>query len=447
MGEGTGSDKRRYVDPVSGPAALTQSRVDDFVQQIKSPDQPDTFQKGEVSPKAKTAVVIVAGGSGERFGNPGGKQLFEIMGKPVLTWSAKAFDATPDVGLIVIVCSEQRKEEYDRCAIEPFSFATPVVFAPAGDIRQQSAMSGIDMVPGEYERIIVHDGARPLVTVDLIEHALSMLRGNLDADGVVVGHPSVDTLKVVNGNAIATTPDRSMFWTAQTPQVFRAPAIRGAYRNAMYDGFVGTDDSSLVERVGGKVLMFNGPRDNIKVTVPEDVGPVAAALAARLAKEEEWSMRIGLGYDVHAFAAGRKLILGGVEIPYEFGLDGHSDADVLVHAIMDAIVGGMREGDIGKLFPDTDPAYKGADSIRLLEEVGVLARARGFEIEDIDSVVMLQEPKMSPYREQMRCNIAEALQIPVDSVGVKATTTEHLGYEGRGEGASAQAVVLLSLVR
>ena len=154
--------------------------------------------------------------------------------------------------------------------------------------------------------------------------------------------------------------------------------------------------------------------------------------------------RIGLGYDVHAFAAGRKLIIGGVHIPYELGLDGHSDADVLVHAIMDALRGALREGDIGKLFPDTDPAYEGADSIKLLQEVGAFVRAKGFSIDDIDSVVMMQAPKMSPYREQMRANIARALDIPVESVGVKATTTEHLGYEGRGEGVSAQAVALLS---
>lgn len=154
--------------------------------------------------------------------------------------------------------------------------------------------------------------------------------------------------------------------------------------------------------------------------------------------------RIGLGYDVHAFAAGRKLIIGGVHIPYELGLDGHSDADVLVHAIMDALLGALREGDIGKLFPDTDPAYEGADSIKLLQEVGAFVRAKGFSIDDIDSVVMMQAPKMSPYREQMRANIACALDIPVESVGVKATTTEHLGYEGRGEGVSAQAVALLS---
>lgn len=154
-------------------------------------------------------------------------------------------------------------------------------------------------------------------------------------------------------------------------------------------------------------------------------------------------MRVGLGYDVHAFAPGRKLIIGGVEIPYELGLDGHSDADVLVHAIMDALVGAARLGDIGKLFPDTDPAYEGADSIELLRAVGTLLDEKGFEIVDIDSIIVAQEPKMAPHRESMRANIAEALGLSVDNVGVKATTTEHLGFEGRKEGISAQAVALL----
>lgn len=153
--------------------------------------------------------------------------------------------------------------------------------------------------------------------------------------------------------------------------------------------------------------------------------------------------RIGLGYDVHAFAEGRRLVIGGVDIPFDKGLDGHSDADVLVHAVMDALVGALRAGDIGKLFPDTDLAYKGADSIKLLEQVGELVRGEGWRIVDIDTVLMIQEPKMAPHREQMRANIAAALQIPVENVGVKATTTEWLGYEGRGEGVTAQAVALL----
>ena len=154
--------------------------------------------------------------------------------------------------------------------------------------------------------------------------------------------------------------------------------------------------------------------------------------------------RIGLGFDVHAFAEGRRLVLGGVDIPFERGLDGHSDADVLAHAVMDALLGALREGDIGKLFPDDDPAYAGADSIELLRRVAALVRGRGWRIDDVDSVIALQAPKVAPYRKQMRANIAAACGVGVEQVGVKATTTEHLGFEGRGEGASAQAVCLLS---
>lgn len=285
----TGNDKMPVVgtDPVSGPAALTPAKVDSFVHSIKTLEHAQLSLEGRVSAKAATAAVIVAGGQGERFGNPGGKQLFEVLGKPVLTWSAEAFDATPDIGLIVIVCPGSKRDEYCKRAIDPYPFVTPVIFVDSGKIRQESAMNGIDAVPESFERIVVHDGARPLVTVDLIEHAINMLKGNLDADGVVVGHPSIDTLKVVDGNSIVGTPDRGMFWIAQTPQVFNAGVCREAYRTAMLDGFVGTDDSSLVERINGHVIMFNGPRDNIKVTVPEDVGPVVAALTARVGQRAE----------------------------------------------------------------------------------------------------------------------------------------------------------------
>lgn len=243
--------------------------------------------QGAVGKKASAAVVITAGGSGERFGNPGGKQLFRILGKPILTWSVEAFDACPDIGQIVIVCPDDRAAEYKRVAIDPYPFATPIVFASAGDIRQESSMNGVDAVDPKYEIIAIHDGARPLVTLDLISRSINMLKGNLDIDGVVVGHPSVDTLKVVDQDSIVGTPDRNMFWVAQTPQVFRSNALRRSYSTAMFEGFVGTDDSSLVERMGDVVCMLNGPRDNIKVTVPEDIGPVIAALSVRLRYEGE----------------------------------------------------------------------------------------------------------------------------------------------------------------
>ena len=241
---------------------------------------------GVVDKKACAAAVIMAGGSGERFGNPGGKQLFRLMGRPILSWSIEAFDAAPDVAQIVVVCPDERVEEYRRVAVEPYGFTTPITFASSGDIRQESAMNGVDAVDPRFEIIAIHDGARPLVTIDLINRSICMLKGDQDIDGVVVGHPSVDTLKVVDSANLVGTPDRNMFWIAQTPQVFRSTILRRAYSTAMFEGFVGTDDSSLVERMGGVVHMVNGPRDNIKVTVPEDIGPAIAALAGRLEFEE-----------------------------------------------------------------------------------------------------------------------------------------------------------------
>lgn len=238
--------------------------------------------QGKVDKKPQTAAVILAGGSGDRFGRAGGKQLARIYDKPVLTWSAEAFDAVGDVGLIVIVCPEDRREEYLREAIDPFPFVTPVVLAPSGSIRQESAFSGLEYVPEEFEYVALHDGARPLVTPELIMHAVSTLKGNLDADGVVVAHRTIDTLKVVEHGVIVGTPDRSVFWNAQTPQVFRAGIYRRAHASALADGFVGTDDSSLIERLGGRVLIVEGPRNNIKLTVPEDYLALAAALRSSL---------------------------------------------------------------------------------------------------------------------------------------------------------------------
>lgn len=278
--------KRAVVDPITSPQALGSIEIDAFMRSLDALESPSSALEGRVAKNASTAAVILAGGSGERFGDPSGKQLFDLLGKPVLSWSAETFDAVPDVGLIVIVCPDARREEFCAKAIDPYPFVTPVVFASSGSIRQESAMNGIAEVPSEYKFIAVHDGARPLITVDLVNHAINTLKGDMDADGIVVGHPSIDTLKVVNERTIAGTPDRHMFWVAQTPQIFHADTLRRAYTTAMYEGFVGTDDSSLVERMGCNVMMLDGPRDNIKVTVPEDVGPVIAALTARLRARE-----------------------------------------------------------------------------------------------------------------------------------------------------------------
>lgn len=234
--------------------------------------------KGKIDKNPKAAVVILAGGSGDRFGREGGKQLVEIAGRPVLTWSAETFDAVGDVGLIVLVCPEERHEEYLRRAIDPFPFVTPVIVAPAGPTRQESAFAGLEYVPESYDFVIMHDGARPLVTPELVEHTIAMVKGNFDCDGAVVAHPAIDTLKVVENGVIVGTPDRNVFWNAQTPQVFRAGILRRAHAAALSDGFVGTDDSSLIERLGGRVLVVEGPRDNMKLTVPEDFQMLESAV-------------------------------------------------------------------------------------------------------------------------------------------------------------------------
>ena len=279
---GNRNDKSRVLDPVTAPSVLSAPEFALFSEYFDELATSVAPLKGAVSSNPKTAAVILAGGGGERFGNPGGKQLIELMGKPLLTWSAEAFDAVADVGLIVIVCPGDRVEEFCRTAIDPYPFVTPIALATAGELRQESSFSGIMRVPGDYEFIAIHDGARPLVTPELIMHAISAVKGNLDVDGAVVGHPAIDTLKVVGDGIIIGTPDRGAFWNAQTPQVFRASVIREAHATAMAEGFVGTDDSSLVERIGGAVTLVNGPRDNFKITVPEDFGPAEAALAARL---------------------------------------------------------------------------------------------------------------------------------------------------------------------
>ena len=243
--------------------------------------------KGKIDKKPKTAAIILAGGTGERFGRQGGKQLVEIAGKPMLTWSAESFDAVGDVGLIVVVCPEDRHEEYLKRAIDPFPFVTPVIVAPAGPTRQESAFAGLEYVPDDYEYVVMHDGARPLVKPSLIEHVIAIVKGNTDCDGAVTAIPAVDTLKVVENGVIAGTPDRNVFWQAQTPQVFRSGIIRRAHAAALSDGFVGTDDSSLIERLGGRVLVVQGSRDNFKLTNPDDYPMLLAAVQKIYGKKAE----------------------------------------------------------------------------------------------------------------------------------------------------------------
>ena len=275
----------KTVDPVFSSSVLAAADLPTALD-IDALTQSLAGLEGKVDKNPKTAAIILAGGTGERFGKEGGKQLVEIGGKPILTWSVEAFDAVGDIGLIVIVCPAERQGEYLSKAVDPFSFATPIVVAAAGSTRQESAFSGLELVPEEFEYVVMHDGARPLISADLIAHTIATLKGNIDADGAVVAHPAIDTLKVVENGVIVGTPDRSVFWNAQTPQVFRAGIYRRAHASALSDGFVGTDDSSLIERLGGRVLVVEGKRDNIKLTVPEDYLMLVAAVRERYLKQK-----------------------------------------------------------------------------------------------------------------------------------------------------------------
>jgi 2-C-methyl-D-erythritol 4-phosphate cytidylyltransferase len=231
---------------------------------------------------SSVCAVIVAGGCGSRFGNPGGKQLVNVAGKPLMTWSIRAFDRSAFVSHIVVVCPDDKMAEMRRLAIDPYDFHTPITFAQAGETRQDSTRAGVEAVPEGYEFVAIHDAARPLITTEVIDRAICSLRVETGADGVVCGQAAIDTLKVVEGNAIVETPPRSRYWAAQTPQIFGVDIMRRAHEAALAEGFVGTDDSSLVERIGGRVLCVNSPRDNLKVTVPEDLRPVTAILLGRM---------------------------------------------------------------------------------------------------------------------------------------------------------------------
>ena len=238
---------------------------------------------------APVCAVVVAGGCGQRFGNPGGKQLVSVAGRPLMSWSIRAFDRSAYVGHIVVVCPADKRAEMRRLAIDPFEHETPISFADAGATRQDSTRAGVEAVPAGFEYVAIHDGARPLITTESIDHAIDVLLADRGLDGVVCGQPAIDTLKIVNGEDIVETPPRELYWAAQTPQIFAVDVMRRAYAAADAEGFTGTDDASLVERMGGRVRLVQSPRDNIKVTVPEDLTPVTAILLGRMAEGEDLS--------------------------------------------------------------------------------------------------------------------------------------------------------------
>ena len=406
----------------------------------------------------KVSVIIAAAGSARRM--RGIDKIFMDLGdRPVLAQVVKNFEEDPHVDEIVIAVRDDQVRRCRKEIVEQYHYGKVAGILPGGGERPDSVRQALQAVSEDAGLVLVQDGARPFSDREMTAR---VLEAACESGAAVPAVAVKDTIKVVNEEdgreVVRETPDRSCLRAVQTPQAFDAGLLRKAYgafpagREAVpavsLDGV--TDDASLAEAMGRKVIVVEGSEDNIKITTAEDVEKAQMIMERRNAGEKKSgperilppfpAQRTGIGFDVHAFAEDRKLILGGVEIPYERGLAGHSDADVLIHAIMDALLGACALRDIGFYFPDTDPAYKGADSMKLLSRVAELLSEEGWTVVNVDSVIMAQEPKLAPHIETMKENIARALGIPEGAVGVNATTTERLGFTGRKEGIAAQAV-------
>lgn len=380
------------------------------------------------------AILVAAGGS-HRMGIGKTKILEDIGGQTVIRRTLSAFERSVSVNSVTVVC---RPADLEILRRESAGLKKPVNFVTGGKTRQQSVRMGVHAMP-DCDYCVIHDGARPLITPSLIDRvcADAAMHG---ASAAAV--PSKDTCKIVDDRGfVKQTPQRSALMAVQTPQVFQLELYRQALAEAVRDGMDFTDDCQLMEYTGHPVHLIMGDYQNIKLTTPEDF-KIARALLAE--GKERTAMRIGQGYDVHRLEENRKLILCGVEIPFEKGLAGHSDADVAAHALSDALLGAAALGDIGKLFPDTDPAYRGADSMKLLVEVCRRVRACGYEIGNADITIVAQQPKLAPYITAMCGRVAAACHVEAEQISVKATTEEGLGVSGRGQGIAAHAVCLLT---
>ena len=385
--------------------------------------------------QAKFGAVLLAAGNSTRMGGSRSKVLEELGGRPALCRSLEVLDRCPLIGEICLVCREQDRADM---LLLTSGLATSVRVVPGGAQRQDSVEQGVEALTGPWEYVAIHDGARPLVTEEVLA---AVCRDAMAYGAATAAVPSKDTCKLADeAGFVAATPARDRLWAVQTPQAFSLALYREALGKARAAGQSYTDDCQLIEAAGGSVKLTMGDYRNIKLTTPEDLLAARAYLGGEGGKK---TVRIGYGYDVHRLVEGRKLILAGVEVPFEKGLLGHSDADVIAHAVADALLGAAALGDIGHLFPDTDPRYDGADSLKLLAEVCRLLREKGFSIGNIDATLLAQRPKIAPHISRMRENLAAACGIAADQVSVKATTEERLGFTGREEGMAASAVCLL----
>lgn len=376
--------------------------------------------------KKKTAVIIAAAGTGKRMGSSIPKQYLKIGGEPILLKSIRAFCDNKEIDWIVVVTNgdyiQACLEMKDRYGLDKIQ-----TVIEGGEERQDSvyrAIVEIDRLCPEIEYVLVHDGARPFVRQETIN---AVLEAAEEKGAAVACVPVKDSIRQEKDGESANLP-RQRLYAVQTPQGFQKEILRKAYEQAFADGYYGTDDATLAERIGQSVALVRGTYDNIKITTREDM-PMES--------------RVGTGFDVHQLKEGLPLVLGGVKIPFEKGLLGHSDADVLVHALMDALLGAAALGDIGRHFPDTDPQYRGISSMELLRRVKGMLDKNGWRVGNVDITLMAQRPKIKSLIGDMTDNLSKTLDLETCRINIKGTTTERLGFVGREEGIAAQAVCLL----
>lgn len=377
----------------------------------------------------RTTALIVAAGTGARMGDAVPKQFASVGGKPVLAHAIGAFLAHPAIDAVQVVIGPGQESLF-AAAVGDRPLPPPAI---GGATRRESVAAGLAAIQGDG-RVLIHDAARPFLPAAVIDRLLDAID---HADGAVPVLPVADTL-ALGGPALGDTISRDGLVRIQTPQAFRLPAIRAAHHawNSAEDA---TDDAQMVRAAGMTVATVAGDPALDKLTYAGDL------LAARQRVAPRYATRVGLGFDVHAFEPGDHVQLGGIPVPHAFKLKGHSDADVLLHAITDALLGAVGEGDIGDHFPPSDPQWKDAASDHFLIHARDLIAAQGGAIEHVDATIICEAPRIGPHRAAIRCNVAGLLRLPESRVSVKATTTERLGFTGRGEGIAAQAVATIRM--
>ncbi len=390
-------------------------------------------------------VLVVAAGRGSRAGTGLPKQFRTLAGRPLIARTLQVFLERDDVGAVVTVIHEDDRALFTE-AVEGFDPAVRMRLGPpamGGATRQDSVRAGLEALvergAGGDDLVLIHDGARPFVSEALVSRAVE---GARISGAAVPGCPVFDTVKTIDGDGQVTgTPDRRSLRAVQTPQAFRLNLIRDAHRRAREQGRQDlTDDAAVAEFAGHVVTVFDGEPGNMKVTTSADFQAAELRLSAVLS-----DIRTGQGFDVHSFTDGDHVWLGGIRIPHDRSLSGHSDADVVLHALTDAILGAIGDGDIGSHFPPSEARWKGASSDIFLRHAVKLVRARGGAIASLNATVVCEMPKVGPHREAMRARIAEIAGIAANRVGVTATTSERMGFTGRGEGIVAWGLATIRL--